>query len=80
VRLEGLGRLTNLIRLIGSGTGDLPDCRILPQPLHYRVSRDTMSIKIFHSAPSTVDQPTAKKEKKKEKRKKKRKEKNKKKV
>jgi hypothetical protein len=35
VRLEGLGELMKIIRLIGSRTRDLPACRVVLQPLRY---------------------------------------------
>jgi hypothetical protein len=37
VSLEGLGKLKKFIHLIGSPTGDLPACSIVPQRLRYRV-------------------------------------------
>jgi hypothetical protein len=36
---EGLGQLTEIIRLIGSGTHDLPTCSVVLQPLRYSMSR-----------------------------------------
>jgi hypothetical protein len=37
VRLGGLGKLKNLIHLIGSQTHDLPACTIELQPLYYHM-------------------------------------------
>jgi hypothetical protein len=37
VRPEGLGKLINFSYLLGFRTHDLPHCRIVPQPLCYRV-------------------------------------------
>jgi hypothetical protein len=39
MRPEGLGKLKTSIRLNGSRTRDLPDCSVVPEPLHYCVAQ-----------------------------------------
>jgi hypothetical protein len=43
---KGLGKLKTFIHLIRSRTRDLPACSVLPQPLRYRVEKETQFIYI----------------------------------
>jgi hypothetical protein len=52
VQHEGLGKLKNFIRLIGSQTCNLPACSIVPHPLPYYIYYYCMSHTIYRILPS----------------------------
>jgi hypothetical protein len=54
VRLEGLRKLKEFIRLVRSRTRGLPAYSIAPQPLRYRVTQDLHGLGLLLSGPSIM--------------------------